>query len=108
MGITLAYLAGKNWRELERACRDVLAIDPRNATALARLGAAQYWTANYADAIVTYRRLSDDYPSDLDYRTGLGWSLMKTGKSADAKAIFNAVLAVSPDNVSARQGLTTP
>ena len=56
-------------------------------------------------AEATHRRLADDYPSELDYKTGLGWALLKQGKGAEAKAVFEGVLAVSPDNVSARAGV---
>ena len=105
LGLTLPLLAQRNWRELERACSAVLAVDGRNATALARLGLAQYSAGNFSGAEATYRRLTEDYPSEMDYRTGLGWALLKLGKSAEAKAIFDGVLAVSPDNVNAKAGL---
>ncbi len=105
LGLTLPLLAQRNWRELERACGAVLAVDPRNATALARIGLAQYSGGNFASSENTYRRLVEDYPSEMDYRTGLGWALLKLGKNAEAKAIFEGVLAVSPDNVNAKAGL---
>jgi tetratricopeptide (TPR) repeat protein len=105
LGLTLPLLAQRNWRELERACVAALASDPRNATALARLGVAQYNGGNFAAAESTYRRLMEDYPSEMDYRTGLGWALLKQGKNGDARPIFESVLAVSPDNVNAKAGL---
>ncbi len=106
LGLTLPLLAQRNWRELERACAAVLALDPRNVTALARLGIAQYNAANYAGAEATYRRLTEDYPSDLDYKTGLGWALLKLGKKGEARALFAAVLSVSPDNANAKAGMS--
>src|SRR5437016_7951382 len=105
LGLTLPLLADRNWRDLEKACRDVLAIDPHNAIALSRLGMAYYWNNNYADAVATYRRLSADYPSDLDHQTGLGWALLKMGRTAEARQLFETVLALSPDNDNAKQGL---
>jgi tetratricopeptide (TPR) repeat protein len=105
LGLTLPLLAGRNWRELERACRDVLAIDARNVTARSRLAQALYWAGNYPDAASTYRQLVADYPSDLDHKTGLGWALLRMGRTAEARQIFGSVLAVSPDNVYAKQGL---
>lgn len=105
LGLTLPLLAGRNWRELERACRDVLALDARNAIARSRLAQSFYWAANYPDAASTYRQLVADYPSDLDHRTGLGWALLRMGRTAEARQIFEGVLAVSPDNVNAKQGL---
>jgi tetratricopeptide (TPR) repeat protein len=105
LGLTLPLLAARNWKDLEHACRDALAIDPHNAIALARLAAAQYWGTNYPGAESTYRQLTVDYPSDLDYKTGLAWALLKEGRTADARLIFTAVLAVSPDNVNAKAGM---
>jgi tetratricopeptide (TPR) repeat protein len=105
LGLTLPLLASKSWRELERACRDVLAIDPRNAVALSRLAQAYYWSGNYPDAAATYRQLAADYPSDLDHQTGLGWALLKMGRTAEARQVFDGVIAVSPDNTNAREGL---
>ncbi len=105
IALTLPLMAQRNWRELERACAAVLAADGRNVLALARLGLAQYNAGNFTGAEGTYRRLSDDYPSELDYRTGLGWALLKQGKAGDGRSVLEAVLAVSPDNASAKAGL---
>jgi tetratricopeptide (TPR) repeat protein len=105
IALTLPLMAQRNWRELERACMAVLAVDARNVLALARLGLAQYNAGNFPGAETTYRRLADDYPSELDYRTGLGWALLKQGKAADGRSVLEAVLAVSPDNASAKAGL---
>lgn len=105
LGLTLPLLAGRSWPELERACRDVLTLDPRNAVARSRLAQAYYWAGNYPDAASTYRQLVADYPSDLDHKTGLGWALLRMGRTAEARRIFEGVLAVSPDNINAKQGL---
>ena len=105
LGRTLPLLAAGNWRELERQCREVLAMDAQNATALYRLAVAQYNGGNFADAAASYQVLVAAYPSDLDFKTGLGWSLLKQGRQADARPLFEAVLAVSPDNLNALKGL---
>lgn len=108
IGLTLPLLAQKKWRELERASRDVLAIDPNHGVARARLGAALYAIGNYPDSAVAYRRLVDEYPAELDHQTGLGWCLLRMGRRAEARAMFTAVLAVSPDNLNAQQGMAAP
>ncbi len=105
VGLTLPLLAGKKWKELDRACRDVLALDPMNVSAQARLAQALYWNSNYADSAATYQKLTAAYPSNLDYKTGLGWALLKQGRTADARQLFQVVLAVSPDNPSAKEGM---
>ena len=108
LGLTLALLAQRRWRDLERACRDVLALDAGNALARARLAHAQYSVGNYPDAAGVYRKLVAEYPANLDHRTGLGWALLRMGRRADATRLFHAVLAVSPDNANAKAGLAQP
>jgi tetratricopeptide (TPR) repeat protein len=105
IGLTLPLLAAKKWRALERACRDILAVDPNHAVARSRLAHALYSVANYPDAATEYRRLGEEYPAELDHQTGLGWSLARMGRRGEARQIFAAVLAVSPDNVNAKQGM---
>jgi Flp pilus assembly protein TadD len=83
----------------------VLALDAGNAVARARLAHAPYSVGNYPDAATAYRKLVTEYPSNLDHKTGLGWALLRMGRRAEARQLFEAVLAVSPDNPNARQGL---
>ncbi|HEY5284770.1 MAG TPA: tetratricopeptide repeat protein, partial [Polyangia bacterium] len=90
------------------ACRAALVSLPADPGLRARLASAQYNLGRFPDAAVLYRKLIDDYPAMLDYQTGYGWALQRMGKRKEAEAIFRAVLAVSPDNVNAQQGLTAP
>jgi tetratricopeptide (TPR) repeat protein len=107
LGLTLPLLAARRWRELERACREALGLDPKSAVARARLAHAQYSLGNYPDAAGEYRRLVADYPSELDHQTGLAWALARMGRRDEARRLFEAVLAVSPDNASARAGTSS-
>lgn len=108
LGVTLPLMAQKTWRDLDRACRDVLQLDANNAVARARLAYAQYMSGNYPDSATTYRKLIEEYPAELDHQTGLGWALVKMGKLSEAKQIFAQVLVVSPDNASAKAGMALP
>lgn len=108
LGLTLPLLVQKKWRDLERACRDVLLLDPLNETARARLAHAHYMVKNYPDAATAYRSLVDQYPANLDYQTGLGWALARMGRVKEGKELFRAVLAVSPDNPNALDGIALP
>lgn len=105
LGLTLPLLGQKKWAELESACRAVLRLDPKNNLARARLAHALYSRGNYPDSATTYRGLMNDYPGELDHQTGLGWCLARMGRTKEAQALFKAVLAVSPDNPNALQGL---
>jgi len=108
LGLTLPLLAAKKWRDLERACRDVLAVDAQNMVARARIAAALYSLGNYPDSATFYRKLVEEYPADLDHKTGLGWALVRMGKRQEGKALFAQVLAVAPENANARQGMALP
>jgi tetratricopeptide (TPR) repeat protein len=104
IGLTLVLFVAQKWKPLEITCKQVLATDPKNAVVRARLAAGTYAAGNFPDAAATYRKLVDEYPGELDYQTGLGWALQRLGKIEDAQKLFQAVLAVSPDNLNANQG----
>jgi len=108
LGLTLPLLALEKWRDLEVASRDVLKLDPNNAVARARLAHANYMVGNYPDAATLYRKLVDDYPAELNHQTGLGWALARMGRGKEGKQLFEQVLAVSPDNPNAQQGMALP
>ena len=105
IGLTLVLFAAADWNGLEAACQTALAAAPTDATVRARLASAQYNLGRYPDAANLYRKLVEEYPSMLDYQTGLGWAMQRMGKRKEAKAIFQAVLAVAPDNVNAEEGM---
>jgi tetratricopeptide (TPR) repeat protein len=105
VGLTLVlYTAGK-WKDLELSCRAALVDAPSDATVRARLASAQYNLSRYPEAASLYRKLVDEYPGVLDYQTGYGWTLQRMGKRKEARAIFQAVIAVSPDNANAQRGM---
>jgi tetratricopeptide (TPR) repeat protein len=108
LGLSLVLLAQSKWRDLELTCRDVLKLDPKNVFGRARLAHAHYSVGNYPDAATLYRQLVEEYPADLDHQTGLGWALARMGRVAEGKALFKEVLAVSPDNPNALQGMAMP
>jgi tetratricopeptide (TPR) repeat protein len=105
IGLTLVLFVAQRWKALETACKQVLSEDPKHATVRARLAASHYATGNYPDAAAGYRKLVDGFPGELDYQTGLGWALLRMGKREEALKVFRAVLAVSPDNPNALQGI---
>jgi tetratricopeptide (TPR) repeat protein len=95
----------RKWSEIEVTAREVLKRDAVNYSALLRLSFALYSTARYADAEAGYRGLSVLYPSDVEVKDGLGWTLVKLGRGADAEAVFLEVLGVAPKNALAIEGL---
>ena len=104
LGLILALAAQRDWRALESACNDVLRRDPNSVGALERLAQAEYWLKDYRASEAVYRRLVSEYPSDAVYRTALGWVLLRLGRSAEARAVFEEALVLAPDDATAQQG----
>jgi len=105
IGLTLVLYVAQRWKALETACKQVLVEDPKHATVRARLASSYYAVGNYPDAAAIYRKLVVAFPGELDYQTGLGWALQRMGKREEAVKLFRGVLAVSPDNPNALQGM---
>jgi len=105
IGLTLVLFVAQRWKSLDIACKQVLAEAPKNPTVRARQAAGYYGLGNYPDAAAIYRKLNAEYPGELDYQTGYAWALQRMGKRAEAVKIFQAVLAVSPDNPNAKSGM---
>ncbi len=105
IGLSLVLYVEQKWKELETTCKQVLAEDAKNAVVRARMAAGYYGAGNYADAAALYRKLVEEYPGELDYQTGYAWALQRMGKREEARKLFQAVLAVSPDNLNANQGM---
>jgi tetratricopeptide (TPR) repeat protein len=105
VGILLPLVAERRFAEVEKHAREVLRVDPGNYSASLRLAFAQFSLGRYEEALAGYRRLVDWYPGDLDARSGLGWTLARLNRVADAAVQFHAVLAVAPQHRLARDGL---
>ncbi|MFO0576000.1 MAG: tetratricopeptide repeat protein [Polyangia bacterium] len=105
VGLLLPLSALRRWNELAAAAKEVLSLEPRNYYGTLRLAFAHYNLGHFADAGTLYAQLKQGYPSDLEVRSGLGWSLLKQGKTADAAREFRELLSVSPRHALGRQGL---
>lgn len=106
VGALLPQMAMRRWADVEATAKDALKIDPTSYLANLRLAYACYNLARYAEAQGLYRKLAEMYPSDVDVRSGLGWSLLKMGKGGDAAKEFRQILEVAPKHALAREGLT--
>lgn len=104
VGLLAPLGAMHRWVDVEREARDILGKDPGSYTATIRLAYALYSQAKFADAATTYRVLMASYPSDVDARAGLGWALLKSGRTDLAHAAFDQTLEISPRNALALEG----
>jgi tetratricopeptide (TPR) repeat protein len=105
VGALLPAMALRRWADVESGAREVLKLDPASYLGTLRLAYAVYNLGRYPEAAGIYRRLAELYPSDVDVRDGLGWSLLKMGKAAEALVELRAVLDVAPRNTLALEGV---
>lgn len=104
-GLLLPQQALRRWGDAETTARALLESDPQNFLGTLRLAFSLYNLGRFSEAAGLYAKLKDRYPSDADVRSGLGWSLLKQGKSADAVREFRELLQVQPKHPLGKQGL---
>jgi tetratricopeptide (TPR) repeat protein len=105
LALLLPLTALTKWSELAQVCEAVLKVDPENYLALQRLALAKFSGQRFAEAEALYRRILVLYPSDIEMRAGLGWTVLRMGRQAQAAALFSEVLDVAGSHPSATQGL---
>ncbi|MEY4579990.1 MAG: hypothetical protein RL701_4693 [Pseudomonadota bacterium] len=105
VALLLPLMAASKWNDVTQTAEAVLQIDPENYLALQRLAFAKFSTQHFAEAETLYRRLLVLYPSDVEMRAGLGWTVLRMGKQAQAAALFSQVLEVAVSHASAVRGL---
>lgn len=107
LGLTLAQMANREWRAVVATCDDVLARLPGEPTARSRRAWGLYQLGRFPEATAAYEALVSDYPSDVDLRAGLGWSLCRAGEIQRASETFGAALALNPEHPGALEGSRT-
>src|SRR5262249_50652002 len=105
VGALAPAIALRRWADVESGAREVIKIDPGNYLAGLRLAYPVYNLGRYPEAEGLYRRLRGAYPSDVDVRDGLAWSLIKQGKGVEAVKELRAVLDIAPKNALALEGM---
>jgi tetratricopeptide (TPR) repeat protein len=92
-------------QEAERACRQFLAVSPRNADGLFLLGMIAYQSGRHAAAIDLIGQaigLRDDVPV---YHNNLGVALGELGRFGEAAAHYQRALTLKPDYAEAHNNL---
>ncbi len=105
LGLTLPLMVSLDWQSVVDQCDVVLASNPGEASARTRRAWALFNLGRFADAESGYRALVSDYPSDVDLRAGLGWSMCRQGRVIGARVAFAHALVISPDHQSSLSGL---
>jgi tetratricopeptide (TPR) repeat protein len=78
-----------------RGYRDILARDPKNATAAVKAGNMLYDAQRYVEAIPFYQQAFALLPSDINVSTDLGTALWYAGRPDEALAQYQRSLAIN-------------
>lgn len=105
VGCLMPQMALRDWAAVEEGARGVLERDPASYLAGLRLAFAVYSAGRFAEAEGLYRRVIARYPSDADARAGLGWSLLRQGKRAEARDQFLRAARTAPRSPLVLEGL---
>lgn len=95
----------ESWEKVKAHYLEILKIDPQNTVANYWLGVIYYNRKDYANATKLFEKVVNLYPLDYDSVIMLAWSKLSSGKSADARVLFNQALILKPDDSSALSGL---
>lgn len=106
LGVVLPASSLGNWDMVMDQYNKILAIDPNNTVTLYRLGLISYDRKDYTQANKLFEKVVNLYPFDYQSLLMLAWTNLKLGKTREAKILFNKALLYSPDDASAKEGLS--
>jgi len=95
----------ESWDKVKVHYVEILKIDSQNTIANYWLGVIYYNRKDYVNAIKLFEKVVNLYPLDYDSSIMLAWSKLNTGKSSDARVLFNHALILRPNDSSALSGL---
>lgn len=106
LGVVLPASSLGNWDMVIAHYTKILAIDPNNTVTLYRLGLISYDRKDYTQAYKLFEKVVNLYPFDYQSLLMLAWTNLRLGKTREAKILFNKALLYSPDDSSAKEGLS--
>lgn len=105
LGLVKPLSALESWDKVLEQYEEVLKIDPQNYTAAYWAGVIHYNRKKYDAAIRLFEKMVNLYPFDYDANHMLAWSYLNTGRSNDAKVLFQVALLNRPNDASCLAGL---
>jgi len=106
LGAVLPASSLGNWDVVIAQYNKILTIDPNNTVTLYRLGLISYDKKDYTQAYQLFEKVVNLYPFDYQSVLMLAWTNYRLGKTREAKILFNKALLYSPDDASAKEGLS--
>ena len=104
-GLIKALSLLSSWEKVMEQYNSILKIDPQNTQANYWAGVIIYNRKQYAPASKYFAKVVALYPFDYDGNHMLGWSLLFSGRKAEAKACFERALLIKPGDTSSTDGL---
>ncbi len=104
-GLILPLAAIGKWNDVVNLYNSILSNSPNNTIANYRLGLIYYSRKEYDKSLTYFKKVADLYPFDYDGLLMYAWASFQTGKTREAKILFNKVLMLSPNDASATEGL---
>jgi len=95
-GVINLYVAGQ-MTQAERACRELLKIDPRSAMVLNVLGAALQKLGQLAEAVKSFEKAIQVKPDYAEAHYNYGTALQELGQLVEAVKSFEKAIEVKPD-----------
>ena len=99
------YVRAERYNEAITIFQSLLKQDPRSRDLLWQLGETERRKGDLNSSIDTFRRCSQSAPSDTSCLTQLGMIYEGTGKSDQAKPIWEQILKIQPDHALALNNL---
>ena len=106
LGHTLPLLAQEKWEEAEAVAKQVLRVDPSNYLANLRLAYALRLQKKLDAAEQLLGAMLVLYPTDVSLLTEFALIKLAKDNKADAKRLFNDVIVLDPENVTAKAQLS--
>lgn len=93
------------WTQAAQALEHVAANYPQDLMLQLRMGFFRFNGQDYDQALVYYQTALRLSPGSLDAQLGLGWTLVRLNRCAEARFRFQAVLSQQNDHAGAKEGL---
>ena len=94
----------QSWDKVLQQYIDILKIDPQNTQASYWAGIIYYNRKQFDASAKYFRIVTALYPFDYDGNHMLAWSLLMTGKKAEATGYFEKALLIKPGDESSTSG----
>jgi tetratricopeptide (TPR) repeat protein len=106
LGIVNPLAAMGNWDQVLGHYRKILDTDPNNSLVNYRMGVIYYNREEYKTSHQHLEKVVNLYPFDIDGLLMLAWCKYRLRQHREARILFQRALMHTPDNASAREGLS--